>query len=113
MAKLLFRLNGVTLDEMEEVRTALEDAGYAFYETDEGRFGFGVAGFWLYNEEDYPDARILLDQLQAERSERMQQVPPRRFSELLAEKPVAVITMLIGVMIVLAFSVWPFLTAFE
>ena len=113
MAKLLFRLNGVSFDEAEEVRSALDEAGYAFYETDEGRFGFGVAGIWLYEEAQYPDARALLDQLQSERSERLRDQPGKPFREHLLEKPVAVITMIIGLAIVITASIWPFLTAFE
>ncbi len=113
MAKLLFRLNGVSFEEADEVRTALEDAGYTFYETDEGRFGFGVAGIWLYEEAEYPDARALLDQLQSERIARLRHQPVKPFRQHLMEKPVAVITMIIGLAIVITASIWPFLTAFE
>tara|TARA_B100001250_G_C19807782_1_gene794207 strand:+ start:899 stop:1243 length:345 start_codon:yes stop_codon:yes gene_type:complete len=113
VAKLLFRLNGVSFEEAEEVRDALEEAGYACYETNEGRFGFGVAGIWLFDEEDYKPARALLDQLQSERSERLRDQPGKPFREHLLEKPVAVITMIIGLAIVITASIWPFLTAFE
>ena len=67
MAKLLFRLNGVNEDEAEDVRTLLQDAGIEFYETDEGRWRISVAAIWLRHNDDYEQARGLLDQYQQER----------------------------------------------
>ena len=43
MATLLFRLNNVPEDEAEDVRQLLDDKGFAFYETQAGFFGLGVA----------------------------------------------------------------------
>lgn len=108
MAKLLFRLNGVSYDETEVVRSALEQAELSFYETSEGKFGLGVAGFWLHNEDDYPAARELLDQVQAEWQEQVRQEPIPTIAERFMEKPIAFIVGLLGIAIVAGFSLWPF-----
>ena len=68
MVTLLFRLNNVPEDEAEDVRQLLDDKGFAFYETQAGFFGLGVAAIWLINDEQLPIAKATLDEYQAKRA---------------------------------------------
>ncbi|MCD8521099.1 MAG: DUF6164 family protein [Saccharospirillaceae bacterium] len=117
MAKLLFRLNGVNDDEAEEVRNLLHDAGFEFYETDEGRWRISVAAIWLRHNEDYGQARSLLDQYQQERLQRIrseyeqqQAGNTRNIFQRWLEQPAELIMTLIAIMLVLALTLWPFLS---
>ena len=108
MAKLLFRLNGVSDDEAERVRTALNKAEFNYYETNDGKFGLGVAGIWLHNEYDYQDARELIDQVQQEWQQEVQAEPIPTIAEKFLEKPLAFLVGIIGILLVASFSFWPF-----
>ncbi|TVV42486.1 MULTISPECIES: DUF6164 family protein [unclassified Thalassolituus] len=118
MAKLLFRLNGVNEDEAEDVRTLLQDAGIEFYETDEGRWRISVAAIWLRHNDDYEQARGLLDQYQQERLQRIrseyeQQQQEGNTQSMLQrwlEQPAELIMTLIAVLLVLGLTLWPFLS---
>ncbi|MEC8356372.1 MAG: DUF6164 family protein [Pseudomonadota bacterium] len=71
MAKLLFRMRDVPDDEAEEVRELLTQNGIPFFETFAGNWGISMPGLWLVNEQQFDEARALLDEYQEIRSTRV------------------------------------------
>tara|TARA_B100000989_G_C19240436_1_gene343775 strand:+ start:191 stop:550 length:360 start_codon:yes stop_codon:yes gene_type:complete len=71
MAKLLFRMRDVPDDEAEEVRELLTQNEIAFFETFAGNWGISMPGLWLVNEQQFDEARALLDEYQEARSKRV------------------------------------------
>ena len=71
MAKLLFRMRDVPDDEAEEVRELLRQNGIPFFETFAGNWGISMPGLWLINEQQFDEARALLDKYQEARSTRV------------------------------------------
>ena len=71
MAKLLFRMRDVPEDEAKEVRKLLEQNEIAFFETFAGNWGISMPGLWLVNEQQFDEARSLLDEYQVARSKRV------------------------------------------
>lgn len=116
MAKLVFRLNGVTEEEADEVRALLEEEGFETYETHAGRWGISMAGIWLVNDADKEAARERIDVYQAERQRRMQEeyrtaraegrLP--RLRDRLREDPFTFVTIAAAVLVVSAISLVPF-----
>lgn len=72
MASLLFRLNQVPEDEIEDIRQLLDEGGFDVYETSAGLFGLGVAAIWLRNKDELTRARQLIDDYQNQRAKMMQ-----------------------------------------
>jgi len=71
MPELLFRLNGVSDEEADEVRALLDDHSIEYYETTAGRWGVSMPAIWLPDEQEPEEAKKLLENYQAERSERV------------------------------------------
>ena len=71
MAKLLFRMRDVPDDEAEEVRELLTQNEIPFFETFAGNWGISMPGLWLVNEQQFAEARALLDEYQEIRSTRV------------------------------------------
>ncbi len=71
MSKILFRLSGVSEEEVSEVRALLEEHEIDFYETTAGNWGVSLAAIWVQDESQYDGARVLLDKYQQERTVRM------------------------------------------
>lgn len=71
LAKLLFRLRNVPDDEADEVRELLSQHHLSFYETTAGNWGISMPAIWLNKDTDFEAARLLLDQYQHNRAERM------------------------------------------
>lgn len=71
MPRLLLNLRHVGDDEAHEVAELMEDHGIGHYATPPGSFGISAGGIWLRNADDYPRARSLLDDYQAQRSLRV------------------------------------------
>lgn len=111
MAKLLFNLHQVPEEEANAVRQILDDHQISCYETNAGRWGISVAAIWLVNEDDYPEARALIDGIQAELAEH--EPVPTRFADKFRERPVDVVLAAVAIAIVLGLTLWPFMTAFE
>lgn len=113
MAKLLFRLNDVPLDEAIAVRQLLAEHDYDVYETHAGMFGFAVAGIWLKDSASYDTARRLLDDFAAERSEAFRQGlagdSPPSFWQHVGQRPMLFLLSLFSIGAVLGVSLWPFL----
>lgn len=113
MAKLLFKLNGVTDEEADFVRTRLDDAEVNYYETNKGRFGISLAGIWLRDEGDYAEARALLDEIQADWLEEVRQHPVQSTGQRFWEHPTRFILTLVAIIAIASLTVIPFLDAFE
>ena len=72
MARLLFKLRHVEADEFDEVTTALEAAGIAWYQTSGGMLGLGAPGIWLRDDACYEQARAVIAASQQQRAQRLQ-----------------------------------------
>ena len=68
MAKLLFKLRDVPLDEAQDVRDLLTENNLDFYETHAGNWGIAMAAIWLKDDTQYPQAKQLIDEYQLQRS---------------------------------------------
>ena len=73
MAKILFRLNGVSDDEANDVRDLLNHNTIDFYDTSAGNWGVSMAAIWIKDEQQYQHARSLLDAYQNERAKRIRE----------------------------------------
>lgn len=73
MAKILFRLNGVPDDEANDVRELLANHAIDFYETSQGNWGVSMPAIWLKDDNQFQQARALLDTYQNERGIRMRE----------------------------------------
>ncbi|OPX55225.1 hypothetical protein SAMN02745127_02184 [Oceanospirillum multiglobuliferum] len=113
MAKLLFKLNAVTEEEANFVRTRLDEAEVNYYETSQGRFGISLAAIWLRDEEDYETARALLDSIQQEWLEEVQQHPIPTTGQRFIENPLRFILTLIAIIAIASLTLIPFMDAFE
>ena len=113
MAVLIFRLNGVSDEEAQDVRDLLTDNALDHYETSAGRWGVSVAGLWLVNEDDKIRARELIDAYQLERQRYFEKLkieaPTETFSERFAQSPLNVIFYCLLAVTVLFLSLSPFI----
>lgn len=118
MAKLLFRLQGVTQEEADEVRHLLDQHNFDTYETHAGRWGISLAAIWIKEDEAYPEARRVIDQYQAERQQAFQsdddlQNHVESWQERFQARPAEFVLAGIAIVIILALSLWPFLSIFS
>jgi len=113
MAVLIFRLNGVSDEEAQDVRDLLSDNALDSYETSAGRWGLSVAGLWLVNENEKARARQLIDAYQLERRRYFEQLnietPPETFSERFRQSPLNVIFYSVLAVTILFLSLSPFI----
>ena len=58
-------------DEAQEVRELLEQHNIEYFETFAGNWGISLPALWLKQEEQYSQARQLLDDYQTKRCERI------------------------------------------
>lgn len=118
MAKLVFRLNEVPLEEADRVREILMEAGIDFYETEAGRWGFSVAGIWLKDDSEFDRSRMLIEEFQQKHVQRMRaeyadkraQGETETFLSRLWHMPLQVLFLAAFVAAVLYFSLMPFLS---
>ncbi|RLA51059.1 MAG: hypothetical protein DRQ98_12050 [Gammaproteobacteria bacterium] len=113
MAVLIFRLNGVSDEEAQDVRDLLSDNALDSYETSGGRWGLSVAGLWLVNEDDKVRARELIDAYQLERQRYFEELkieaPPETFSSRFKQSPLNVIFYSLLAATILFLSLSPFI----
>lgn len=69
MARILFRLRGVPHEEAEAVRQLLDENHIEHYETPPGNWGISMPAIWVKQDQQFEEARALLDQFQAEHSQ--------------------------------------------
>jgi hypothetical protein len=117
MPILLFKLQGVSDQEADEVRSLLESNSIRFYETTAGRWGVSMPGIWLPDEEQHDEAVSLLQSYQQERSRQF-----REDYELLVQsgnqpslwsnfwqRPIRFTLAVVAVIFVIGLSLYPFL----
>ncbi len=70
MPRLLLNLRNVPEDESGEVLELMARHHIECYQTPPGPLGITAGGIWLKERDDYPRARELMDEYQAERARR-------------------------------------------
>ncbi|WP_028670602.1 DUF6164 family protein [Saccharospirillum impatiens] len=116
MAVLVFRLNGVSEQEADEVRDLLTTEGFEFYETSAGRWRISVAAIWLVNDDDYTAARERIDEYQKQRQieqraavrQAMEEGRAPSWKDRWRDEPATLILVWVGLAVVVAISIWPF-----
>lgn len=118
MPKLLFKIYGVPDDEIQDVRELCETHDFSVYETEVGRWGIGLAAIWLSDESQYDAAKAVLDEYQQTRYENAQEDRAKLDGLSIAEglyvklkqDPNQFLLTLVGLLIVLGFTLLPFLS---
>ena len=121
MARLLFRLNGVSEDEADQIRDLLEQNDFDIYETSAGRWGVSLAAIWLRDNTQFEAARQLIIESQQQRQIELRsefeeklangEIPDWR--QRLVERPMDFIAVGLAITFILGLMLWPFLTIFE
>ncbi len=109
MATLIYRLDRVAQEEIEEVRDLLDAHRIDYYETPGGNWGVSVAGFWLRDEGQLDGVQALLDVYGRERAARVRAEPVPGIGQRLREAPVATLAYLAAAAAILYLSLLPFL----
>ncbi len=116
MSVLIFRLNGVSEQEAQEVRDLLLDNQFDFYETSAGRWGFAVAGLWLKDDNLKLQAKALLDNYQHQREQYYAALRQEGESETLLDRlkasPLQVVTYTAIALFIVFLSLSPFVNLF-
>ena len=113
----LFSLKGVPEDEAEDIRELLNQNNIDYYETPGGLWGISVPAIWLNNEDQIKTAYPLIEKYQAERRLKAKQEYEkyRNKSNMIAvmnkilEDPIRFVVYLAIIIVVLYFSIKPFL----
>ena len=115
MSKPLLNLRNVPDDEADDVRAMLDAAGIAFHETPPGPFGLSAGAIRVSDEADFPRARRLMDDYQAQRRDRaraeraaaLRDGTARTFRDVLREEPLRVVVNVIAIVFLLALVALP------
>ena len=116
MSRLLIKLRHAPEDEIQEIRSLLQEHRIDFYETQAGPWGISAPGIWLNDEHQYDRAKALLDDYQENRFrekraeyEKLRRVGQHRtFQQNLLEKPLQVLLYSLIAGLILYFSISPF-----
>lgn len=108
-------LRNVPDDEAREVRALLDEHVIAYYETPPSRWGISMGAIWLHNDADYPRAREMLDEYQAERAARARAEYADRklkgqvetFASVLRRRPAEVLGYMAVAAGIIALMMWP------
>ena len=111
MARLLFKLRHVEADEFDEVTSALDAAGIAWYQTAGGLLGLSAPGLWLQDDARYEQARTVIaasqqaraQRLQAEREQAARDGDADTFARRLRAAPLEVIGGLLLMVVIIGF----------
>ncbi|MEH6558699.1 MAG: DUF6164 family protein [Oceanicoccus sp.] len=112
MSVLIFRLNGVSDEEANDVRELLNTNQFAFYETNAGRWGLSVAALWLKNKDQLEQARYLLAEYQQQRENNAKSntdVAQQSIWQRVKEAPSYYLLLIVTIIAVATISVVPFL----
>jgi len=121
MAKLLFRLNGVSEEEADQIRDLLEQNNFDIYETSAGRWGVSLAAIWLRDDDQFEAARELILESQQQRQIQLREEFEQKLAngeipdwrQRLVERPMDFIAVGLAIAFILGIMLWPFLTIFE
>lgn len=116
MSRLLIKLRHAPDDEIEEIRSLLQEYQIDFYETQAGPWGISAPGIWLNDDRQYERAKALVDDYQNRRFrekhaeyERLRRAGQHRtFLQNVLERPVQVILYSLVAGLILYFSISPF-----
>ncbi len=116
MSKLLITLRHAPDDEIQEIRSLLQEHQIDFYETQFGPWGISAPGIWVNDDHQYDRAKALLDEYQENRFrekhaeyEGLRRAGQHRtFLQNVLENPVQVILYTLIAGLILYFSISPF-----
>ena len=116
MSRLLIKLRHAPDDEIEEIRSLLQEYRIDFYETQAGPWGISAPGIWLNDDQQYERAKALVDDYQNRRFrekhaeyERLRRAGQHRtFLQNVLERPIQVILYSLVAGLILYFSISPF-----
>ena len=116
MSRLLIKLRHAPDDEIQEMRSLLQEHRIDFYETQTGPWGISAPGIWLNDEHQYDRAKALIDDYQEHRFreqraeyERLRRAGQHRtLLKNLLENPVRVVLYSLIAGLILYFSIRPF-----
>lgn len=117
MAKQLLNLRNVPEDEADEVRGFLEEHAIEYYETPPNRWGITMGAIWIRHDGDFPRARTLMDDYQAERARRAraeyrareQRGEVETLASVVRERPAQVLVYLAlcaGILVLMLLPAW-------
>lgn len=115
MAKLLLNLRHVAEDEIDDVTAFLDAHGIAWYPTRPSLFGISAGGIWIEDNADWPRARVLMDEYQQQRSQRVRREQTeavrdgraRTFADVLRDEPLRVVLTVLAICALLALVAVP------
>lgn len=113
----LFPLNGVPEDEAEEVRALLNAGEIDYYETPAGNWGLSVPALWLHDENQFAQARALIDVYQQARllrvreeyEQQQREGRQRTLIDVIRENPLRFFAYVAVIVAIIYFSTQPFL----
>ncbi len=113
----LMNLRLVPDDEAEEIRQLLTERGIDFYETPSGKWGISSPGLWLRSADQLDEAKSVLACYQAERYQRVnaeyeelkKSGMQRTLVDMIFESPLRFIVYLAVILVIVYFSIVPFL----
>ena len=108
MARRLLNLRGVSPEEAEGLRAALDRTGIEYYELPPTAFGISAGSIWVRHDRDFRHAREVFDRFQAEfaRCARENHVP-ESFLAYLRRNPRRVVGYTAAAVIILLLMFWP------
>lgn len=112
LAKLIFKLRDVPIDEILEDKQLLAEHEIETYETSGGMFGLSVAGIWLVDSSQYDSARSLLKSYADERQIRIklaQSEGAGSWWDVFLRSPIRWLMTVLSVIAVIFLSLWPFI----
>lgn len=118
MAILIFPLRNVPEDEADDIRDLLTHNNLEHYETSAGNWGVSAPGIWLKHNSDREPAKILIEKYQRQRTidqqlkyQQLKQEGKQKTSlSLFLENPARFIAYIVIVMVIVYFSIKPFLS---
>jgi len=108
MARRLLNLRGVSMEEAEGLRDALDHAGIEYYELPPTAFGISAGSIWVRHNHDFPQASAVFDSFQVEFTRRAREHhEPVSFAVHLRRHPGRVVGYTAAAITVLLLMFWP------
>ena len=96
MAIRVFDTYHASEEEIEGIKTTLNNANIPFYETHKGKWGIGSGGIWINDEDHYARARMEIRIFEQEwKAEIQKQAPSKRINWYSVPLAIFVIAMVI------------------
>ncbi|MFV2058359.1 MAG: DUF6164 family protein [Thiohalomonadales bacterium] len=117
MTVKLISLRGLPEDEIDEIRSLLQQHQVDFYETPGGNWGISMPALWLREDSSLAHCKALLDEYQQERCTRMRTEYLQRkqrgevdtLLDRIKQQPLRIILYLAFLALILYVSTMPFL----